>query len=190
MECYVCCDSDPRGLRTNLCECTDRCLHIECQYKLLSTSSKDGRCTVCKAPFRNATCVVKQMTNVNWIMGHMFRGCMYSGMILSILLFCLHKKNNDKHTHTHECRLFQSYNTTLYSVHLACIVSSKVILLGNMAVYLLMLMCFVLCSSGVVVLNRYLRHQPRLWTTRQWRISDDGADTRKPESVSLDGASK
>lgn len=188
MECYVCCDSNPRGLRTNLCECTDRWLHTECQHKLLLTTSKDGRCTVCKAQFQNSACVVDQTMNIKWIVGHIFRGCMFSGMILSVLLLSLHM-NTITHVHTRECRLFQSYNNTLHVMHIACLVSSRAMLLGNLAVFMLMLVCFVLCSIGVFVLNRYLRHQPRVWIKCHWRIFDDGADTQKPASVSLDEAS-
>lgn len=184
MECYVCCDSNPRGLRSNLCECSDRWLHVECQYKLLLTTSEDGRCTVCKAPFRNLTCVVEQRVNKRWIMGHILRGCMYCGMILSVVLLSLHVKNINMHTN--ECRMFHLFNSTM---HAACLVSSNMMLLGNVAVFMLMLICFMLSTGGICLINRCIRHQPRVWITRHWRVSDDGADTQRPESASLDGAS-
>ena len=63
MECYVCCAEDGE-LSNGLCACTDRPLHMECQRKLLETVSKDGRCTVCKAVYRNVE--VLQERRLRW----------------------------------------------------------------------------------------------------------------------------
>lgn len=51
-ECYVCAGTSP-PLRSELCLCADRHIHLSCQRQLLTTVSRDGKCTVCRFEYRN-----------------------------------------------------------------------------------------------------------------------------------------
>lgn len=52
MECYICAESDAR-VRSDLCACVGRGLHLDCQRRLLATVEHDGACTVCRTRYRN-----------------------------------------------------------------------------------------------------------------------------------------
>lgn len=190
MECYVCCESGTDDLRAGLCECTDRWLHLRCQKKLLVTTSQDGRCTVCKASFRNVKCVVDRRLNVWWLVGQMGLGAMYCGMILSVVLLGMHLRNN---TGAGEAcfwaRKHAVHNYTLDVIHHVCSESAVAVLLGNMSVLMLMIFCLTLSTLGVILIRRVLLRQPRVRRSRYWRTVDDASCTRAPESASPGEAS-
>ena len=53
-QCCFVCEDEGGVLLHDLCQCTNRSLHLECQRKLmLMTPSHAECCAVCKAPYRN-----------------------------------------------------------------------------------------------------------------------------------------
>lgn len=61
-ECYVCTDSEG-PLLSDVCMCKGRHIHAACQFKLVETLEKSGRCSVCQEPYRNIRVVQTRRLN-------------------------------------------------------------------------------------------------------------------------------
>ena len=78
-ECFVCASSEG-VLLSNICKCTDRYVHLECQRRILALSSHRGQCAVCAAPYNNV--VVQRTRHVSswgWLS---IMGCVMSAVTL------------------------------------------------------------------------------------------------------------
>ena len=190
----MCCETEGDDLRTGLCDCADRWLHLHCQRKLLVTTSGNGKCTVCKAAFRNATCIDERRVNHRWLVGHSLLGAVHAGFIMSIVFFGMHicsilTRDTLPKELCAPTRNDVMKNSSLYTVRFACYAVSQIMIMGDIAIIMLILVCLTICGTAALLLNRFLRGQPRVLINRRWHLVDDDVGTRKPETVSLDAAS-
>jgi len=56
-ECYVCVSESNSELLANVCKCTDRYIHIDCQKRLMLECTNGDNCSVCLSKYNNA-CIV------------------------------------------------------------------------------------------------------------------------------------
>lgn len=70
--CYICGDEDDEDeLKTDLCACTDRLLHLKCQMQLLRRCSRDGRCTVCRTTYKNVRVTTQYKCSMRAVCGYL-----------------------------------------------------------------------------------------------------------------------
>lgn len=170
MECYVCAEGDPDGLRSGLCACTDRHLHLQCQQRLLETLETDGRCKVCHGEYRNLRRSLRRhprgtaSSACDWHRAQLqaLRALVLAAYAYGCLLFMqLLLRNHTKRSAEESARFCYYANSTLGEASLVCFdVAGMVAVL-----YVCVVVFFVLSNVGcLVVLARV-----------QWRLR-----TREP----------
>ena len=87
MECYVC--TGGGNVLTNVCLCTDRYIHEECQRKLISTIERDGKCSVCKQKYSNVSVQAQVFINKHHICLRIGEGLVGGCIVISSFLIGL-----------------------------------------------------------------------------------------------------
>lgn len=175
MECYVCCERDGDDLRNGLCDCTDRRLHIRCQRKLLATTSQDGNCTVCKARFRNAMCVVERRLNRRWVCAQSVVGASYVGLLLCFIVFVAHARTAfDQRPIRDACVVYLRNLSWHHDITETCDIIRTLVLFGNVSQIVWIALCAAPCAIALILTRRYLRASALHCTieTRRWHLDD------------------
>lgn len=172
-ECYVCCEVD--DVRTDLCACTDRPLHVRCQRQLLATTSSDGKCTVCRTHFKNATLSVERRENPQWWALQLVVGASYAALaICGAFLLLRAASMSDMHSDPSCYRtptVPDENNPTLVIYKNTCSALQFFATSDDSAV--LAIISLACCACGVVCLlaKRLLDAKPRVLVSREWRMT-------------------
>lgn len=162
-------------MRNDLCACTDRPLHMHCQRQLLASSSKDGKCTVCKTEFRNAEFVVERRTNYKWVSLQLLLGAAYAGYVMCGVLFFLHASNALNVEPEFVCHVSPSSSNKrgadapLLHVN-TCHTLHSILMVGNIGVLLAIFFTFCGCNIAATEVKKAIRQNPRIVESRRWKL--------------------
>ena len=172
-ECYVCCEVG--DVRTDLCACTDRPLHVSCQRRLLASTSNDGKCTVCRTHFRNATLLTDRRENPQWWVLQLVLGASYAALAICGALLLVHATNMSQIQSHPRCRRIPiasaKNNSTIVIYESTCAALEFFPMVGDTAVATTILLACCVCGVVCLVVKRIINARPRVLVNREWRTT-------------------